>query len=257
MKALIVTSDVTFVPQNYQLFLQTLIREIDEKDEIKLEVVFLRNNQINYILKACILYFTGAKNFATHLAKNSLKAFLNDKKWLKEKNIPYCFFNSPNDDDFQLFVRNNNFDLIVNARTRYIYKKKILSTPRLGCLNIHHGLLPEKRGTMCDLWSLYKNEDTGFSIHRMEKKIDNGDIVAKVITSKFDDNDFPERRYRYLDLIEESSIIEGKTLANLLKIINKSSTIPIDSKNQIKEATYSKNPNLKEIRKMLNFGIKL
>ena len=49
-------------------------------------------------------------------------------------------------------VREQRIDLIVNARTRFIYKQPILAAPPLGCLNVHHGLLPEQRGTMCDLW---------------------------------------------------------------------------------------------------------
>jgi methionyl-tRNA formyltransferase len=260
MKILVVTSDVTFVPKNYQLFLESLIANLEDSDDIKIEVTFLRNNQINYLFKGLFLFLVGARNFAFHLCKNSIKAYFNDKTWLKEKKIPYTFFNSPNDREFHLFVENNKFDLIVNARTRYIYKKKILSLPKLGCLNIHHGLLPEKRGTMCDLWSLFQKEDTGFTIHKMERKIDDGDIVLKVITSqpnKNENNVNSDLRTRYLDIIEHSSQLEGKTLANLLKIINKTSVIPIELKNQTNQATYSKNPSVLEMRRMLNFGIKL
>lgn len=256
MKILVVTSDVTFVPKNYQLFLESLMANLEDHDDIKIEVTFLRNNQMSYLFKGLFLFLVGARNFAYHLCKNSIKAYLNDKTWLKEKKVPYTFFNSPNDREFHLFVENNKFDLIINARTRFIYKKKILSLPKLGCLNIHHGLLPDKRGTMCDLWSLYQKEDTGFTIHKMERKIDDGDIVLKVITSRPHDEN-SDLRARYLDMIEQSSLIEGKTLANLLKSINKTSVIPIEHKNQTNQATYSKNPSVLEMRRMLNIGIKL
>ena len=114
--------------------------------------------------------------------KNTLKAAFKDRRALAKKHdIPLHFFDNPNSPDFLEFVKNHQTDLLINARTRFIYKSKILKLPRLGAINIHHGLLPEFRGTMCDLWALYNNRPTGFSIHVMEKKIDNGGIILSLI----------------------------------------------------------------------------
>src|SRR5690606_15184406 len=62
-------------------------------------------------------------------------------------------------------VRDHKIDLLLNARTRSIFKSDILQAPRLGCINIHHGLLPHQRGLMCDFWAHLENQPSGFSIH--------------------------------------------------------------------------------------------
>ncbi len=259
MKILIVTSDVTFVPDNYRLFLESLLTSLDRdinSGELNLEVAILKNNSLVISMKAIILALMGARNIGRHLLINSIKARFNDKGEIqKQLKKPIHYYDNPNSKEFIEFVKTENFDLLINARTRFIYKKKILAIPRLGCLNIHHGLLPEYRGTMCDLWALSEERPTGFTIHLMEKKIDDGAIVRRIQTSK------KNEAKDYAQLIKESSKKEGEVMADLIKEIKRglklNHKIPIECENKTENASYTKNPNFKAIRKILAKGIKL
>lgn len=254
LKILVVTSEVTFVPDNYNHFLEGLFRELSNEKSIDLELVVLTNNSPSLFLKAVLLILAGGRHIGYHLVKNALSALLKDRKNLAAKySFKLHYFKGPNEEDFHQFVKERNIDLLINARTRFIYKKKILKMPKLGCLNIHHGLLPDYRGTMCDLWALYEDRPTGFTIHLMEKKIDDGAIVRRIETSKKGD----KIRTNFATLIKEGSKKEGIELAKLIKTINTSGKIPIESDNISHQPTYSKNPDFFTIRKMLQKGIEL
>ncbi|MBC7429944.1 MAG: hypothetical protein H7336_15125 [Bacteriovorax sp.] len=255
MKILVVTSEVTFVPENYNQFLEGLFREMSGEKELFIELVILRNNSFILPLKSFFLMLSGARFIGFHLLKNSFKAFFKDRASLAQKyNIPVHYFYNPNSSDFLLFVKNYQTDLIINARTRFIYKNSILKLPRLGAINIHHGLLPDYRGTMCDLWALHEERPTGFTIHVMEKKIDNGSIIRRVQTSTPDN---PLYRKNFADLIFQSSKMEGIEMAQIIKSIRKNQSIPIEMNNISTSPTYTKNPDFFSIRKMLRKGIKL
>lgn len=251
MRFLIVTSEVTFVRENYNQFLESLFSE--EKEHIYALIV-LKNNNYQMILKGLGLAAMGAPETGLNLINNSIQAKSKDHEKIARKyDIPTLYFNSANDPEFINYVKNNQIDLIVNARTRDIYKKKILNAPRLGCINIHHGLLPYYRGTMCDLYALSEGRDAGFSIHKMEKKIDDGDIIEVVpVTKKETKNkSFPEH-------IFQSSIIEGQTLAQLLKKIAEEDMVNFQAFDvDAQKIIYTKNPTPKEIKAIKKKGIKL
>lgn len=254
MKILLVTSEVTFVPENYNLFLENFLRDLASEKEVIVELAIFRNNSHALTFKGLMLLAAGARNIGYHLLRNCIRARFKDRLPLAKKyGIKITEFDGPNTEAFINYVKDQNIDLIINARTRFIYKQKVLKAPRLGCLNIHHGILPDHRGTMCDLWALYENRPTGFTIHMMDKKIDTGKIIrVKQTTSRL-----KEVVDHYAEILKQSSIIEGHELAALIKNINLSGQIPIERDNQSQNATYTKNPDLFTIRKMLQKGIKL
>lgn len=54
----------------------------------------------------------------------------------------------------------------------------VFRVPRLGMLNIHHERLPDFRGAHSVIWQLYKgSRTTGFTIHRIDDRLDTGAIV--------------------------------------------------------------------------------
>lgn len=251
MKILVVTSEVTFVPDNYNRFLEGILNGLSNEKDLFVELVILKNNSISLFIRGLLLIFSGARHIGFHLMKNSVRAIFKDRKHLK---VPIHFFKNPNSPDFLKFVKDHQTDLLVNARTRYIYKSKILAAPKLGAINIHHGLLPGYRGTMCDLWALLDERPTGFSIHIMEKKIDNGAIIRRVRTSSPHET---KLRKNFAALIYESSKLEGIEMAQLLKSIKKTGSIPIEQQNITANPIYTKNPDFYTIRKMLQKGIEL
>ncbi len=239
MKILLVTSEVTFVPENYNLFLENFFSELSSEKDIQIELAVLKNNSHRLTLQGLAMMAMGAKNIGFHLLRNCIRARFNDRLPITNKfAIRLTTFDGPNTQEFLDFIKNENIDLVINARTRFIYKQKVLKAPKLGCMNIHHGILPDFRGTMCDLWALYENRPTGFTIHMMEKKIDTGKIIrVKETTSRI-----KEVVDHYAEILRASSIIEGKELASLVKEINFSKQIPIALDNQSTKATYTKIP---------------
>ena len=258
MKILIVTSEVTFVPENYNLFLDSLFQDLHTTapQGIDIGLVVLKNNSPMLFFKGIGLFILGAKNIGSNLVINSLKALTRDhEKVASHYQIKTYYFNNPNDQDFIKFVTDQEIDLIINARTRFIYKKKILKTPKLGCLNIHHGILPKYRGTMCDLYALIEERPAGFSIHQMESKIDTGAIlrVKEVTIPSFKNPD----TLNFSHHIKRSSIEEGNELSQLIKKINEKKEIPIEKENIETNPIYTKNPDRLLIRNMKRMGLKL
>ena len=75
-------------------------------------------------------------------------------------------------------MRESNSDLGIVLGTR-ILKSTTFSSPRLGCINLHKGKVPEYRGMPPGFWELYDGASSaGITIHFVDKGLDTGDIVA-------------------------------------------------------------------------------
>jgi len=142
-----------------------------------------------------------------------------------------------------------NPDLIVNARTRNIYKKTVLELPTIGCINIHHGLLPDNRGTLCDLWAWVERRLVGFSVHWMNEKIDDGDIIDR---RKVDVKGCKS----YIEIPLKSSKIESGCLLDCItKIANKGRVSGLA--NKTKSLNYTRTPTPAQIAKIRSQGYRL
>lgn len=72
-------------------------------------------------------------------------------------------------------------DLIVTAAYGQILPKKLLETPKLGCINVHASLLPSYRGGAPIHKAIIDgNQETGVTIMYMVEKLDAGDILTQV-----------------------------------------------------------------------------
>jgi len=71
-------------------------------------------------------------------------------------------------------------DLIVSAYYPHIVPPRILAVPRLGCINIHPGILPQYRGRFPTPWYIL-NGDThfGVAIHYLAEGVDTGDVLVQ------------------------------------------------------------------------------
>ncbi|MEK6624781.1 MAG: formyltransferase family protein, partial [Bdellovibrionota bacterium] len=157
-------------------------------------------------------------------------------------------FESMNSDEAIKLVKDLEIDVVVNMRTRCIYKRPILEAPHLGCINIHHGLLPEYRGTLCDLYALSEGRPAGFSIHHMVEKVDAGALYKRCEVGQGDRN--------YQEYLKRSAITEAKILSEIFSYIEKEGRLPEPL--AIHSPTphhYSKTPNHKQIRAMIDQGL--
>lgn len=151
MKLVYVTSDVTYVRDNYF----SLLEKVTQPDLLpagtEIGAVILLKIPNKLLLKNIIgLQLLGAPDVSFALLRNMLKARINDPrvKLLEERGLRIFRCSSVNKPEALSFLQGLEPDLMVNMRTRNIYKKAVLDLPKIGCINIHHGLLPENRGTM-------------------------------------------------------------------------------------------------------------
>lgn len=58
--------------------------------------------------------------------------------------------------------------------------RKVFSIPRYGMINIHHELLPAFQNAQSIIWQIYEmSATTGYTIHRIDRTIDTGDILCQ------------------------------------------------------------------------------
>jgi methionyl-tRNA formyltransferase len=75
--------------------------------------------------------------------------------------------------------RESNVDLGLSLGNAFI-SPSVFTIPRLGMINVHHELLPEFQGAQSVIWRLHEGfATTGYTIHRIEERIDTGDILAR------------------------------------------------------------------------------
>ncbi len=75
-------------------------------------------------------------------------------------------------------LKKHDVDLGIVVGTR-ILKESIFAVPKLGCINLHKGKVPEYRGMPPGFWELYDGAKTaGATVHFVDKGLDTGDVVA-------------------------------------------------------------------------------
>jgi methionyl-tRNA formyltransferase len=101
-------------------------------------------------------------------------------------------------------------DLVVVAAFGKFLGKKVLRTPRLGCVNVHASLLPRHRGANPPAWAILAGDvETGVTIQRMVPEMDEGDVYAQRATPIDPDETCGE-------LTGRLSVLGGELLAELL-----------------------------------------
>ena len=244
MKCLLVTSSLTFVPENYDDFVVAMLARQEVTGLLELQ-----NRDPGFLAKAFALILTGAgPRMGLQIYRNWFgPSSVRREKFCVEKQKSFLRTQNLHDPATLEWIRQQNFDLILNARTRTIFKKVVLNMVPLGCLNIHHGLLPEQRGLMCDFWAHLDGSPAGFSVHVMTPKLDDGPIlqVSEVKTS----------RKNYLESLRAGARQEAIICAELLAYIARNG-IPEGRPNRSENAIYRRNRGLKDFYRMAFKGIK-
>lgn len=246
MKVLIVTSQITFVPNNDQIFFDKLLKKADSHIA---GLVIIQNFSLDLVPKIIWLYWMGCTNFATTLVKNILALSLQKReKLFKKRELPIFRIKDMNDLKMVNWVKKNKIDLIINIRTRCIYKSEILSSSRLGCINVHHGLLPKYRGIFCDLYALYEKRPAGITIHKMSDKLDDGEIIYRKRISQGEEND-------YIKYLTKTGPEEVDMIIKLMNYIEQKNSLPKGIRNYTKQVIYTKTPNKQQIQDMKESGL--
>jgi len=102
------------------------------------------------------------------------------KKLAREKGIPVYQPEKVNSPSFISRIERMAPDLIVVVGFGQILSEKVLSIPKICCINLHFSLLPRYRGPAPIPWAIIKGEKyTGITLQKMEKEIDKGEIILQ------------------------------------------------------------------------------
>ncbi len=257
LKVLLVTSEINYMPGNYNPLIQGLITNQSTNGFDISGVVELKTLDKQLLSPLVKMPFVGMYKMPLQIIQNIKSEKINQtrQKICNKSQIPLLKWQSMNTPQARSWVVDNQIDIILNIRTRCIYKKAILNAPKLGCINIHHGILPHYRGTFCDLYALSEYRPAGYSIHRMVKKIDDGEVykVTQVLQRK------TQEKVDYIDYLKRTIDLEIEDLTHLLNQINTSQKLPEPLKftSNPSDILYTKNPTPKEIIKLIRQGITL
>lgn len=252
MKTIFVTSDVTYVKDNYLSLIDRVTSQKDLPTGIDPAAVIMIKVPEKLLLKNIFgLLAIGAPGFSFTLMRNLLQSRLNDPrvKLLNERGIRLFSCKTVNSQAALQFIGGLQPDLMVNMRTRNIYKKPVLDLPRIGCINIHHGLLPDNRGTMCDLWAWIEDRPVGFSIHWMNEKIDDGSIIERCEVDT-------QGVRSYIEIPFRSSQLEAPCLLNCLERIRRHGRT-VGMPNVTEKENYTRTPSPAKIAEIRRRGLRL
>jgi methionyl-tRNA formyltransferase len=246
MKALIVTSRVHFVPGNYG----SVVMPLSGHDHVG-GLLIVDNLRWALVKTAIGVTFTGAWRLGLQMFRNMLLSMSDRRaRAFRRAGKPVWRVRAVNSRRTREIVEANGFDLIVNARTRSIFKKKLLELPARGCINIHHGLLPEQRGVLCDLWALSEQTAAGFSIHVMSEELDDGPILRRVQVSDGAERDF-------LAYLRRSAERERDELADVIRALATGEEIDLIPNTTPSTVILRKNPGAGDLRRMKEQGMRL
>ena len=104
-----------------------------------------------------------------------------------------------------LHQHNINLGIISGA---YLLKQHTIQAVTKGIINFHPGVIPNIRGLDALEWAVYEGCELGVTSHVIDKRIDAGRILKKVIIPEYQDDSLVDLSLRLyetqLDLIHES-----------------------------------------------------
>ena len=102
------------------------------------------------------------------------------KRMLDRSGISSIRQTDVNDRSFLTRLAGMRPDLILSMNAPQIFGRELLDLPRLGCINLHTGSLPEYRGLMPSFWQLYHRErQAGVTVHAMTEVVDGGVVLSR------------------------------------------------------------------------------
>ncbi|MBI4678116.1 MAG: hypothetical protein HY748_11090 [Elusimicrobia bacterium] len=99
------------------------------------------------------------------------------------RGVPYLHSRDPNGEEVVAWVKDRRVDVVL-AFVGYILKQHILAAPRVCVINKHAAILPASRGVFPVFWSLLHDEPVGVTIHKVDERIDAGEIVLQKVYEK-------------------------------------------------------------------------
>jgi methionyl-tRNA formyltransferase len=164
----------------------------------------------------------------------------------RRESIPLVETKSVNDHEFVRRLRASQPDVVVSVAAPEIFGDDVLRSPRLGCINVHSGRLPQYRGMMPTFWQLrFGERHATVTVHEMTPTIDGGGVLGTA--------ECPIRESDSLDRIIRETKREGARL--LIRVLDelaagKATPRPLD----MSEASYHSFPKRHDARALRKRG---
>ena len=104
-----------------------------------------------------------------------------------------------------------NFDLVFSVHCKQLFPKELVE--KIKCINVHPGFNPLNRGWYPQVFSIIHDLPIGATIHEIDEKLDNGNIIARRLVKKNNWDTSKELYERVLDM--EVKLIK-ENLKNIL-----------------------------------------
>jgi polysaccharide deacetylase family protein (PEP-CTERM system associated) len=151
-----------------------------------------------------------------------------------------------NDETGVELLRSINPDVILSIACPQILSPRVLEIPRLGAWNVHSALLPRNRGMLPTFWSLYRGDPPGVTLHRMTRRLDDGDILLqRSIPATIEETSLHS-------LLSASKSVAAELLAEGLDLLERGDCVL--TPNPIGEATCNSFPTRQEVRRFRDMG---
>jgi len=259
--------NILFVTQEdpfyVRIFFEEFMRSYPRLDEIKAVVIAPTMGKPSITALARQMYdFYGAKDFIKvgskyvyYKARNFLAEFLPTSRFFSIRHacehykVPVLYTGNINGEEFLSTIRQLNLDLIVSVAAPQVFKSALIAVPRICCINIHNAKLPKYRGMLPNFWQMYHGEKSvGTSIHRINDKIDDGDILLQKET--------PIQPGETLDsLIRRTKKIGANLMVEAIEGMRAGTLHPLP--NDAAEATYFGFPTQQDVRQFRTRGLRL
>lgn len=246
VKVALVLSAITYVPANCDLALQQVLKTHAHHLS---GIIQLENLDTGILAKAVWLYSIGCHQTAHTLFQNTWRIITQRRRrLLTSHNLPLISAKSVNQPHVIEWLKHHRIDALINLRTRCIFRSEVLSAPRFGCFNLHHGLLPHYRGMYCDLYALYENRPAGISLHQMNRQIDAGRIIyTRQISSG------KEKNYR--DYLSKVGQAEADVIIRFIDYLSRYQKPPHGKINAHRHIVYTRTPSQTTIKQMHQAGL--
>lgn len=170
----------------------------------------------------------------------------------EENNIPIIPIKNINDSNSAMILKDLNPDIILSNNFHQILSHKILDIPKIGCINVHPGILPLYRGLLPHFWSMVnQDKEGGVTIHYMDRGVDTGPILLE---EKF----LIDKKDSFYNTWKKTADTGSRLLKKYFRLIRSGHKLnPINkSKNNFKK-TFFPFPNKETFSKFKANGYKL
>jgi len=163
--------------------------------------------------------------------------------------VPVLETTNINDATFLTSIGSMGVDLIISVAAPQIFRDALLSVPKQGCINIHNAKLPKYRGMLPNFWQMYYGEKAvGTTIHRINAKLDDGDILLQ--------RESPIETGETLEaLIRRTKRFGARLMIEAVQDIREGRIQPLA--NNAAEATYFSFPTKAQVREFKAMGYRL